>query len=132
MDLTPDQAVDAIPFAKELGLEFTVVTAGEVRGRLAWAPERCTVGGAMNGGAIMALADNTGGLLAFLNLPDGGTGTTTVSSSTNFLRAVRSGHAEAISRPLHAGRSTVVVETQVVDADGKLVAKITQAQAVLR
>ena len=45
--------------------------------------------------------------------------------------AIREGHAEAISRPLHAGRSTIVVETEVRDATGELVAKVTQTQAVL-
>jgi len=33
-----------------------------VRGRLAWAPERCTSGGTLHGGAIMALADTLGDL----------------------------------------------------------------------
>ena len=61
----------------------------------------------------------------------GAIGTTTVSSATNFLRAVREGHAEAVSRPLHAGRSTIVVETEVRDAASRLVAKVTQTQAVL-
>jgi uncharacterized protein (TIGR00369 family) len=80
----------------------------------------------------MALADGAGAVVAFLNLPEGATSTTTVSSSTNFLRGVREGHVEAISIPLHCGRSTIVVETTLVDAAGKRVAKVTQTQAVLR
>jgi len=79
----------------------------------------------------MALADSTGAVCAFLNLPAGGQGTTTVESKTNFLRAVRSGYAVASSRPLHAGRKFVVVETEIHDDDGKLAAKVTQTQAVL-
>jgi uncharacterized protein (TIGR00369 family) len=132
MDLSIDDALDAIPFSRTLGIEITSLGATEVRARLAWSPERCTTGGAMHGGAIMALADNTGALAAYLNLPEGALGTTTVSSSTNFLRAVREGYAEAVSRPLHAGRSTVVVETEILDSEGRLVAKVTQSQAVLR
>src|SRR5687767_7295903 len=104
----------------------------EVRARIPWAPERCTAGGVMHGGALMALADSTGALVAFLNLPTDAAGTTTIESKTNFLRAVRDGHAEAVSRPLHAGRTVIVVETDVVDAAGKLVARVTQTQAVLR
>jgi acyl-coenzyme A thioesterase PaaI-like protein len=38
---------------------------------------------------------------------------------------------EAVSRPLHAGRTVVVVETDVTDADGRPVAKVLQTQAVL-
>jgi uncharacterized protein (TIGR00369 family) len=67
-----------------------------------------------------------------LNLPDGAAGTTTIESKTNFLRAVRGGHIEARSQPLHAGRTVVVVVTDVVGDDGKLVARVTQSQAVLR
>jgi len=85
-----------------------------------------------HGGVIMALADSTGGACAFLNLPEGAAGTTTIESKTNFLRAVRAGHIESASRPLHAGRTVVVIETDVVDADGRLVARVTQSQAVLR
>jgi len=79
----------------------------------------------------MALADSAGAVCAFLNLPEGGQGTTTVESKTNFLRAVRSGHATATAKPLHAGRKLIVVETEIRDDEGKLVAKVTQTQAVL-
>jgi uncharacterized protein (TIGR00369 family) len=120
-----------VPFAAELGVELLRNDRDEVRGRVAWSAARCTVGGVLNGGVIMALADNTGALCAFHNLPDGAGGTTTLESKTNFLRAVRGGYATAISRPLHAGRRVVVVETEVRDDDDRLVAKVTQTQAVL-
>jgi uncharacterized protein (TIGR00369 family) len=97
--------------------------------RLQWTPERCTTGGVMHGGALMALADNGGGVCAFLNLPDGAVGTATIESKTNFLRAVREGAVTASSRPLHAGRTMIVVETELVRDDGKLAAKVTQTQA---
>jgi 1,4-dihydroxy-2-naphthoyl-CoA hydrolase len=71
-------------------------------------------------------------MCAFLNLPDDATGTTTVESKTNFFRAVRSGQVEAVSRPLHAGRAMVVIETELRDGEGSLVAKVTQSQLVLR
>ncbi len=120
-----------MPFAVELGMVLDAAEAGEVRGRLAWAPERCTAGGVLHGGAIVSLADTTGATCAFLNLPEGAS-TSTIESKTNFFRAVREGHVEAISRPLHVGRTTIVVETDVFDANGKRVAKVTQTQAVLR
>jgi uncharacterized protein (TIGR00369 family) len=120
-----------IPFAGTLGIEMLSSAPAEVRGRIAWAESLCTVGGALNGGVIMSLADNTGALCAFLNLPEGSGGTTTIESKTNFLRAVRDGHATAISRPMHVGRRFVVVETDVRDDGERLVARVTQTQAVL-
>lgn len=128
----PDQIVDGIPFARTLGMTVVRASADEVVCRLEWAPERTTTGGAMNGGAIMALADNAGGITAFLNLPEGSAGTSTISSSTNFLRGLREGYVEAVSRPIHRGRTTIVVETALTDGEGRLVAKVTQVQAVLR
>jgi uncharacterized protein (TIGR00369 family) len=69
---------------------------------------------------------------AVLNLPADSTGTTTIESTTHFLLAVRGGHALAVSRPLHAGGTTIVVETDVLDAEDRLCARTTQVQAVLR
>jgi acyl-coenzyme A thioesterase PaaI-like protein len=37
-----------------------------------------------------------------------------------------------VSRPLHTGRTVVVIETDVTGADGRPVAKVLQTQAVLR
>jgi 1,4-dihydroxy-2-naphthoyl-CoA hydrolase len=121
-----------VPFAAALGVEVIASSPDEVRARVEWQPERCTTGGVLHGGVIMSLADTTGATCAFQNLPEGADGTTTIESKTNFLRAVRNGYAEAVSRPLHAGRTVVVVETDVIDADGRPVAKILQTQAVLR
>jgi 1,4-dihydroxy-2-naphthoyl-CoA hydrolase len=119
-----------IPFAVTLGMELVSATAEEVVGRLAWRKELCTTGGALNGGALMSLADNMAGMCAYLNLPPGA-GTATISSSTNFLRAVRDGYVTATSRPLRVGRSVIVVETELRDDDGRLAAQTTQAQAVI-
>jgi 1,4-dihydroxy-2-naphthoyl-CoA hydrolase len=123
---------DAMPFGGLLGIEAVATSQEEVRLRLAWREELCTAGGLMHGGALMALADSAGGVCAFLNLPDGATGTATISSSTSFLRPVRDGYAEAISRPLNVGRTVIAVDTEIVDADGRPVARVMQSQAVLR
>ena len=78
----------------------------------------------------MALADAAGGVCAFLNLPPGAT-TVTIESKTNFLGAIREGTVLARARPLHVGKTTIVVETDVFDASGRRVARTTQTQAVL-
>lgn len=119
---------DLIPFAPVLGIELLEAQPEIVRARLEWSPQRCTAGGIMHGGAIMALADNGGGICAILNLPEGAQGTATIESKTNFLRAVRDGGVNASTRPLHKGRTLIVVETELSDGSGKLVAKVTQTQ----
>src|SRR5207302_7691796 len=104
--------VDAMPFAQELGIKVLDARPEEVTARLDWQPRLCTTGGVMHGGALMSLADTAGATCAFLNLPPGA-GTGTIESKTNFFRAVRDGHVDAVARPLHVGRSTIVVQTEL-------------------
>jgi len=122
--------VAMMPFAQAIGVQLGPAGKDEVIGTLDWAPERTTAGGALHGGALMAFADSVGAVCAFLNLPPGAS-TSTTSSNTVFLRGVRSGRVTATARPLHVGRSTIAVLTELRDADGRLVAQVTQTQAVL-
>ncbi len=119
-----------IPFASQLGIEVIAAEPAEVRGAMPWAPELCTAGGVLHGGALMAFADTLGAICAFLNLPEGAT-TATVESKTNFFRPVREGQVTATARPLHVGRSFIVVQTELFDAEEQRVAIVTQTQAVL-
>ena len=125
-----DGLVDMMPFAAGLGIVLDAAAPDEIRGRMPWAPERCTTGGILHGGVLMALADSLGGICAFLNLPSGAQ-TATTSSATVFTRAVRSGEVTAVTRPLHVGRSTIVVQTDLTDDAGRRVAQVTQTQAIL-
>jgi uncharacterized protein (TIGR00369 family) len=127
---TPAQLRDLMPFAALIGIELLEAGPALVRGRLEWGEERCTAGGLMHGGALMALADTCGGACAFLNRPEGASGTATIESKTNFLRGVREGAVTASTRPLHIGRTMIVLETEVAREDGSLVAKVTQTQAI--
>jgi uncharacterized protein (TIGR00369 family) len=123
------QLNDLIPFQKLLGIELLEAGPELVRGRLEWSPERCTAGGLMHGGALMALADNCGGVCAFLNLPEGAQATATIESKTNFLRAVREGAVTSTTTPLHKGRTMIVLESELRDNSGRIAAKVTQTQA---
>ena len=123
--------VEAMPFSVACGVEVDAAGPEEVRGRIAWRDDRCTAGRILHGGALMTLADSLAGICAFLNLAEGAS-TSTVESKTNFLRPVGSGAAWATTRPLHVGRQTIVLLTEIRDDAGKLVAFVTQTQAVLR
>jgi 1,4-dihydroxy-2-naphthoyl-CoA hydrolase len=131
---TPEELTavwSTMPFAETIGSELLEAEPAGVRARIAWDESRCTVGGALHGGVLMSLADSTAAVCAFLNLPEGAGGTTTVESKTNFLRGVREGDVTAGATPLHKGRRFIVVETELRDDRGRLVAKVTQTQAVL-
>ncbi|MBT4488786.1 MAG: PaaI family thioesterase [Rhodospirillaceae bacterium] len=135
-DVVIDQALTAamrerMPLVATLEMEFISAAPEGVTARMAWAPERCTANGILHGGAIMAFADTLGGFLAFFNLPEGAAATTTIESKTNFFRAIRGGYLYAQATPLHTGRSTIVIDTELTDDAGKRVARVTQTQAVL-
>jgi 1,4-dihydroxy-2-naphthoyl-CoA hydrolase len=128
--MQPADLVATMPFAVAVGIEIDAASKDEVRGHLPWSPERCTTAGLMHGGAVMTLADTLGAVCAFLNLPPD-SATSTITSSTNFFRAVRDGELRGVSLPLHVGRTTIVVQTELHDANDKRVALVTQTQAVL-
>jgi uncharacterized protein (TIGR00369 family) len=130
MDLT--ELLSSMPFALANGVELAAASVDEVVGTLDWSLDRCTAGGVLHGGALMTLADSLGAILAFLNLPEGAQGTSTIESKTNLFRGVRTGSVTGTASVLHAGRSTIVVQTDVRDDEGRRVALTTQTQAVLR
>ena len=127
-DLT-EMVNEQMPLGATLGIR-TSGDPDEVEATLEWAPELCTAAGVLHGGVLMALADSAGGVCAFLNLP-AGAHTATIESKTNFFGAVKEGTVRARSRPLHRGRTTIVVETDLYDSSDRHVARTTQTQAIL-
>jgi len=119
-----------MPYAVALGVVLESASAQQAIGHLPWAPHRCTAGGIMHGGALIALADTIGAVCAYLGLPAGAS-TATTSSTTHLFRAVRDGRVTATARPLHHGRTLIVIQTDLLDAAGRPVAQVTQTQAVL-
>jgi 1,4-dihydroxy-2-naphthoyl-CoA hydrolase len=109
---------------KELAPERVVATM-RVR------PELCTAGGILHGGAHMAFADTLGAVGTILNLAEGKR-TTTTDSSTKFIGGAKvdtvvTGESVA----LHRGRTTMVWQTSIRNAEGKLCSVVTQTQLVL-
>ena len=132
MELTVEaaqRAVAAHPFAAQLGIEITAAAAGEVRARLRWTPELCTAGGIAHGGALVTFADTLGAICAGANTPPGHS-SSTLELKSNFFRPFAEGVLEAVTRPMHAGRTSVVVQTELFDGEGRRVALVTQTQAV--
>lgn len=123
---------DQIPFAKTMGVEVTEASAERVVGRLLVRPDNCTTAGTLHGGAVMAFADSLGAIGAYLSLPEGAAGTTTLESKTNFLGAAKAGLTViGEATPVHKGKRTSVWQTRINTEDGKAVALVIQTQLVL-
>ncbi len=122
----------SLPFADELGIKIVSASATEVVGELQVREALCTTGARMHGGALMSLADTLGAVGAFLALPEGSTGTTTIESKTNFVGAANvDTTVTGTTTPVHVGRRTSIWQTRVTSEEGKLVAVVTQTQLVL-
>jgi 1,4-dihydroxy-2-naphthoyl-CoA hydrolase len=120
-----------LPFAKLLGIEYVSASRDKVVAELTVREELCTRPAVLHGGAIMAFADTLGAAATVLNLPEGA-GTTTIESKTNFIAAVPLGaRITGEATPVHRGRRTMVWQTRIATAEGKLVALVTQTQMVL-
>jgi len=120
-----------LPFTELLGIEFTAAALELVVAEMTVRAELCTIPAVLHGGAIMAFAGTVGAAGTFLNLSEGA-GTTTIESKTNFIAAAPQGsRITGTATPLHRGRRTMVWQTRVTTAEGKLVALVTQTQLVL-
>jgi len=120
-----------LPFSTLLGITFLSASPERVTAEMAVRKELCTSPDVLHGGAIMALADTLGACATLVNLKDG-QGTTTIESKTNFLSPAPVGTTvKAECSAIHRGRRTMVWQTRVTSAEGRLVAIVTQTQMVL-
>ena len=113
-----------------LGIRVVDASPDRVVAELDHREELTTTGGGFHGGTLMAFADTLGAVATVLNLPPGA-GTTTIESKTNFLGAARSGAIRAETTPLHRGKRTMVWQTRITDAGGRVLALTIQTQMVL-
>ena len=130
--MTPDELNDKLRPTLSGLLGMRIVEAGPDRvvAEMEIRDDLRTVGGALHGGTLMALADTVGAVATIVNLPAGAS-TTTIESKTNFFAAGKAGVVRAESTPLHKGRRTMVWQTRVTDASGRLLSLTVQTQMVL-
>lgn len=120
-----------MPLAVLMGVTFTEAEANRVVATMTVREDLCTVGHTIHGGAVMAFADAVGAAATIINLPAEAKGTTTVESKTNFISGAKAGTiVTATATPVHIGRRTQVWQTRL-EAEGRLVAVVTQTQLVL-
>lgn len=114
-----------------MGVKLLEASPERIVGEMEVRPDLCTAGGILHGGAYMAFADTLGAVGTVVNLPQGRT-TTTTDSSTKFIAGAKLGtKVRGESLALHRGRTTMVWQTSITNADGKLCALVTQTQLVM-
>ena len=127
----PEASLPVLPFADLMGVSICEATKTRVVGRLTVREDLTTGGHILHGGAYMAFADSLGAIGAVLNLREGSR-TTTLESKTNFLGSARVGEIiTGEATPLHVGRRSSVWTTRITNAEGRLLAQVTQTQMTL-
>ena len=119
------------PMMKLMGIELDAVELDRIAGRMLAREDMGNTNGVLHGGGYMTFADYIGAVGTIVNLPTGCT-TATLESKTNFFAPALLGtyvHGESI--PLHRGKRTMVWQSRLTNADGRLLAMITQTQMVL-
>jgi uncharacterized protein (TIGR00369 family) len=125
------QQILAPLFPGLMGVRLLTLEPERVVAELPVRADLCTAGGILHGGATMAFADTLGAVGTILNLPQGKR-TTTTDSSTKFIGGARVDTTvigESVA--LHRGRTTMVWQTTIRSAEGKLCAVVTQTQLVM-
>jgi 1,4-dihydroxy-2-naphthoyl-CoA hydrolase len=101
------------PFLKLMGIRVLIRTAQRSEAELVVREELTNRRGVMHGGAIMGWGDIMGGMTTVAALPEGHR-TATIESKTNFFAPIPKGDtARAVTTPLHIGRSTIVMQTNI-------------------
>lgn len=126
---------ESIPFSRALGISTVTGGPERVAATASWSAEHCTADGVLHGGYLVAVADTIAATCAYLNLPEGAR-TSTIELKTNFLQGVTGGDIVVVAAPVHVGRTTVVVQTDISMATPEedarpLVTRTLQTQAII-
>jgi uncharacterized protein (TIGR00369 family) len=135
--ITPDSVRDFLPgsFPGDLGIEPLEIEDSHARGRIVVDERHLHPGGFVHGGVWTALGDTVAAWSTFRAIPSGHNFTTIELKLNVFAAGVLGDEIVAVGEPLHAGKSTVVIEVRMVrhreDAEPRLAANLIVTQFVL-
>ena len=119
-----------IPYDGHMGFRLVSWSADGAVVEVDGGPHLANPTGVLHGGVLMGLADSAMGLTVTGLLGDGEVGTNT-DLQMRFLRPTTSGRLTATARLVRRGRRTLVLEADVADDAGKLVARASSTFLVL-
>ena len=108
--------------SQQMGFRLVKASRGRVLLRFKVDPRHLQIHGVVHGGVLAALADTAGGLASYMACPLG-TRVATVEMKINYLEGVERGSITADARVVRIGKHLSVVDCDVTDNSGRLVAK---------
>ena len=119
------------PFLDFMGIETAELKDGYARFRMPVRPEHLQGAGKMQGGLIVALADEAIAHAMMTTLTPN-EGLTTIELKSNFLAAVSSGELNATATVFKKGSSLVIGDCLVSDDKGKNICRVSATFLLLR
>jgi 1,4-dihydroxy-2-naphthoyl-CoA hydrolase len=118
------------------GTRFVEVSAERAIAELPFRPDLAQLTGLFHGGVILSLADETATACALaIVMPRGDWDPAkfplTIQLSANLIRNTNTGKLIAEAVPVHRGRTSMVLQTTVRDAQGRMMAVVTATLLVL-
>ncbi|MEE2035207.1 PaaI family thioesterase [Rhodococcus chondri] len=114
--------LNATGFGTALGLEFTDITADQVRARWTVTPNQHQPYGIVHGGVYCAVIETVASMAAAAWFGDRGN-VVGVNNNTDFLRATREGTLTAVATPVHRGRTQQLWRVAITDEQDRTVAQ---------
>ncbi|HTV60177.1 MAG TPA: PaaI family thioesterase [Verrucomicrobiae bacterium] len=108
--------------AKQFAFELANAGYGRVVMQMRVGHQHRQLHGVVHGGVMAALVDTAGGMATYMALPRGAR-SATIELKINYLEGVVGGVVAADARVVRMGRHIAVVDCDVHDQDGRLVAK---------
>jgi uncharacterized protein (TIGR00369 family) len=119
------------PVARLIGFALTAVEPGRAVLAFEAGPQHWNPMGTLHGGVLCDIADAAMGV-AYAATLEGDETFTTLELKINFLKPVRSGRLVATGHLVKGGHIVGLVECDVVDEDGRLVARASSTCLTLR
>lgn len=119
------------PIARLIGFTLTAIKPGEAVIELDATEAHFNPMGTLHGGVLCDIADAAMGLAYAANLDDGES-FTTLELKINFLKPIWKAHLRAVGRVVKQGRTVGLVECDVTDDQGSLVARATSTCLTLK
>jgi uncharacterized protein (TIGR00369 family) len=120
-----------VPVAELVGFRVLSAEAGQAVAELAAGPQHANPMGTLHGGILCDVADAAMGM-ALASLLAEGESFTTLELKINFLKPFWTGPLRAVGHVVRPGRVISLVECDVLDEQGKLVARASSTCMTLR
>lgn len=107
----------AVTLPGHMGLELIDIGEGTAAMRCVIRPIHLAPNGFLHAGAVVTLADTAAGYGCVGNLPEGGSGFTTIELKTNFTGTLLEGAMLAEAKMIHGGRTTQLWDVDIVEEE---------------